>query len=105
MMLSDEQWKQVEGLFPTPKRRRDWGWLTVGVESPLSGKYSLGSACGCRNLPDEYPDASTCWRRLRMWEEQGIWLRAWQALLARMDERKRLQRVIAEKGYDSDRLR
>jgi len=23
-----------------------------------------------------------------MWEEQGVWLRAWQALLARMDERK-----------------
>ena len=27
---------------------------------------------------------------LRLWEEQGVWLRAWQALLARLDERKLL---------------
>src|ERR1035437_1931964 len=42
------------------------------------------------DLPSEYPNGSTCWRRLRRWEEQGVWLQAWQALLARLDERKLL---------------
>jgi transposase len=43
-----------------------------------------------RDLPEEYPDGSTCWRRLRMWEEQGVWLRPWRKLLGQMDERKLL---------------
>src|SRR5712664_103804 len=27
------------------------------------------------------PLASTCWRRLRDWEEQGVWLKIWRAFL------------------------
>jgi transposase len=37
-------------------------------------------------LPDEYPSPSTCWRRLKQWEEQGVWLRAWRTLLGALDE-------------------
>ena len=109
MMLSDEQWKQIEGLFPVLKRRRDgrgrpWASNRRCVEGIL---WILRVGARWRDLPDEYPDGSTCWRRLRMWEEQGVWLRAWQALLARIDERKLLDWeeafldatfVIAKKG-------
>jgi transposase len=92
MMLSDEQWKQIAGLFPVPKRRRDrrgrpWTSNRHCLEGIL---WILRTGARWRDLPGEYPNGSTCWRRLRMWEEQGIWLRAWQALLARMNERKLL---------------
>src|ERR1035438_7468828 len=44
----------------------------------------------CLKLRPAPVNGFTCWRRLRRWEEQGVWLRAWQALLARLDERKLL---------------
>jgi transposase len=41
-------------------------------------------------LPQQYPSGTTCWRRLRAWEEQGVWREAWQQLLADMDRRQLL---------------
>ena len=39
-----------------------------------------------RFLPGEFPSPSTCWRRLRQWEEEGVWLNAWRTLLGALDE-------------------
>src|SRR5664279_616474 len=90
MMLTDQQWKQIEDLFPAPPRRKDgrgrpWASNRSCFEGIL---WVLRVGARWRDLPSEYPNGSTCWRRLRRWEEQGVWLRAWQALLARLDERK-----------------
>jgi len=41
-------------------------------------------------MPPEYPSGSTCWRRLKFWEESGIWLKIWRAFLADLDERGRI---------------
>jgi len=92
MMLSDKQWKQISGLFPAPKTRRDrrgrpWACNRRCLEGIL---WVLRTGARWRDVPALYPNGSTCWRRLRMWEEKGVWLRAWQALLARMDERRLL---------------
>jgi transposase len=92
MMLTDQQWKQIEDLFPAPQRRKDgrgrpWASNRSCFEGIL---WVLRVGARWRDLPTEYPHGSTCWRRLRRWEEQGVWLRAWQALLARLDERKLL---------------
>jgi transposase len=91
-LLSEEQWAVLVPLFPEPKRRKDgrgrpWASNRACLQGIL---WVLRSGARWRDLPDEYPDGSTCWRRLRMWEEQGVWLRAWRKLLAQMDERKLL---------------
>jgi demethylmenaquinone methyltransferase/2-methoxy-6-polyprenyl-1,4-benzoquinol methylase len=41
-------------------------------------------------MPEPYPDGSTCWRRLQLWEEQDVWLDIWRAFLGTLDQRKRL---------------
>jgi hypothetical protein len=33
-------------------------------------------------LPEKFPHPSTCWRRLRDWDEQGVWLNIWRAFLS-----------------------
>ena len=38
---------------------------------------------GVAFLPDKFPSPSTCWRRLKQWEDEDLWLEAWRALLAR----------------------
>src|ERR1700692_1726686 len=91
-LLSEEQWAVLVPLFPEPKRRKDGrGRPCASNRACLQGiLWVLRTGARWRDLPDEYPDGSTCWRRLRMWEGQGVWLRAWRKLLAQMDERKLL---------------
>ena len=47
----------------------------------------MDSATGAawRFLPDEYPSPATCWRRLKQWQDEGVWLDAWRALLGALD--------------------
>ena len=44
-----------------------------------------------RDLPPSYPSASTCWRRLRLWEEEDVWLDIWRAFLRQLDAQGHLQ--------------
>jgi len=39
------------------------------------------------DLPQRCPSSSTCWRRLVIWEEKGIWLNVWQTFLGLLDEK------------------
>ncbi len=47
---------------------------------------------GVEVLPDNYPSTETCWRRLKQWEEQDVWLDAWRALLGALDGEGLLKR-------------
>ncbi len=51
----------------------------------------LRSGVCWQNLPDEFPHPSTCWRRLRDWEKQGVWLKVWGAFLSELNERQQLK--------------
>jgi transposase len=35
--------------------------------------WVLQTGAAWRSLPDQFPSPSTCWRRLRDWQEAGIW--------------------------------
>ena len=86
-LLSDEQWELIGPLFPEPRRRRDkrgrpWSSNRECFEGIL---WVLQTGAAWRFLPDEYPSPSTCWRRLRQWEERGVRLSAWRTLLGTLD--------------------
>jgi len=86
-LLSDEQWEIVGPLFPEPRRRRDnrgrpWASNRACLEGIL---WVLQTGAAWRFLPGEYPSPSTCWRRLKQWEEEGVWLSAWRTLLGALD--------------------
>jgi transposase len=88
-LLTDEQWELIEPLFPQPKRRKDnrgrpWASNRDCLEGIL---WILQTGAAWRFLPEEYPSPSTCWRRLKQWEEEGVWLRAWRTLLGPLDSR------------------
>jgi transposase len=52
--------------------------------------WVLRSGARWRDLPQDYPSASTCWRRLRNWEAQGVWLELWRTFIRRLDQRQKL---------------
>jgi transposase len=86
--LSDEQWTNLEPLLPKERSRgRPWANNRRVLEGLL---WLLKTGARWRDLPKEYPSASTCWRRLRRWEEQDIWLKIWRQFLSELDQKGRL---------------
>jgi transposase len=82
-LLTDEQWELVGAMLPPPRRRRDnrgrpWASNRACFEGIL---WILQTGAAWRFLPDEFPSPSTCWRRLKQWEEEGVWLDAWRTRL------------------------
>src|ERR1700674_1182407 len=87
-LLTDEQWVLVEPMLPPPRRRQDqrgrpWASNRACFEGIL---WILQTGAAWRFLPDEFPSPSTCWRRLKQWEDEGVWLNAWRRLLGALDE-------------------
>jgi transposase len=88
-LVTDAQWEVVAPLLPEPQcRRRDRrGRPWIANRACFEGiLWVLRTGAPWGLLPDCYPSPSTCWRRLQQWEEQGVWLDAWRALLRVLDE-------------------
>jgi len=91
-LLTDPQWEKIRPLLPKLPRRRQGGRPRAPDRKVLEGiLWILRSGARWQDLPDEFPHPSTCWRRLRDWEEQGIWLNIWRAFLSELNERQQLK--------------
>jgi transposase len=90
--LTHKQWQRIEPLLPklrkTKRGGRPWAENRAVLEGIL---WILRTGARWKDLPSEYPSPSTCWRRLKLWEEQDVWLDIWRAFLATLDERKQLK--------------
>ena len=52
--------------------------------------YVLKVGCAWADLPRKYGSPTTCWRRLKHWQELGIWDRIWRKCLQLLDEQNQL---------------
>ena len=85
--LTDEQWAHIAPLLPEPKASPKGGPKPIANRPVFEGiLWVLRSGARWQDLPERYPSPSTCWRRLRAWEIDGVWLKAWRALLGQLDE-------------------
>ena len=90
-LLSDLQWQEIEPLLPKLKRRRR-GRPPKDNRVVLEGiLWVLKTGARWRDVPiDIGVSGSVCWKRLRRWDQQGVWLRLWRAFLSELDRRGRL---------------
>ena len=91
--MSDELWETVEPLLPPdppkPKGRRP----RIDDRAALTGiVFVLKSGIPWEMLPKEMGcgSGSTCWRRLRDWQEAGVWEELHRVLLNRLGEADRI---------------
>ena len=91
-LLTEAQWKNIAPLLPKPPKHRKGGRPWIENRRVLEGiLWILRSGARWQDLPEKYPHPSTYWRRLRDWDEQGVWLRIWRAFLSELNERQQLK--------------
>ena len=91
-LLTDAQWAKIWPLLPKRPPRPKGGRPPADDRKVLEGiLWMLRSGARWQDLPEEFPSPSTCWRRLRDWEQQGVWLAIWRAFLGELNERQQLK--------------
>ena len=87
-IVSDELWQIVEPLIPEVKRRYRYpGRKRIPDRQVLCGiLFVLKTGIPWEDLPQEMGCGSgvTCWRRLHEWQQQGVWARLHEVLLAKL---------------------
>jgi transposase len=93
-IASDELWDRLEPLLPQRERRfRDPGRKALPDREVRCGiSYVLHTGIQWEYLPQElgFGSGMTCWRRLRDWNEAGVWQRLHEVLLAELNSASRL---------------
>ena len=87
-LVSDELWAIVEPLIPKVARRfKHPGRKRIPDRQVLTGiLFVLQTGIPWEYLPQEMGCGSgmTCWRRLREWQDAGVWQQLHEALLAEL---------------------
>jgi transposase len=92
-LVSDELWALVAPLLPPEPPKPKGGRPRVPDRAALTGIiFVLRTGIPWEMLPPEMGCGSgvTCWRRLRDWQDAGVWDRLHQTLLDRLGEADRI---------------
>lgn len=88
-LVSDELWEVIEPLLPLEPPKPKGGRPRRSDRAALAGIiFVLKTGIPWELLPQEMGCGSgvTCWRRLRDWQEVGVWDRLHRALLDRLGD-------------------
>ncbi|MFD2252699.1 transposase [Pseudochelatococcus lubricantis] len=87
-LLPDALWAETAPLFPSVAARPKGGRPWVEDRDALTGiLFVLYTAIAWERLPFEVARCSriTCWRRLRVWRDAGLWDRIHRQMLERLN--------------------
>ena len=106
-LVNDELWETIKPLIPKKKRRfHRPGRKPLENRKVLTGiLFVLKTGIPWEDLPQEMGCGSgmTCWRRLREWQEAGVWDKLQLLLLKRLREADQIDWSRA--AVDSSSLR
>jgi transposase len=103
--VPDGLWERIEPLLPKRERRfRYPGRKPFDDRLALQGiLFVLHTGVGWEHLPQElgFGCGMTCWRRLRAWQEAGVWQRLHELLLAELHAAGEIEwsRAIADSSH------
>ena len=92
-LVSDELWSIVEPLLPVTPAKPKGGRPRINDRAALAGiLFVLKTGIPWEMLPQEMGCGSgmTCWRRLREWQEAGVWAELHAVLLDKIAEADQL---------------
>ena len=98
-LLDDELWWLIEPLLPVRKRRfRYPGRKRLDDRRTFAGiLFVLRTGIAWQQLPQElgYGSGMTCWRRLKEWQQAGVFRALHERLLAQLRAAGRLDLTTA----------
>ena len=114
-LVTDELWEVIEPLLPEEPPKPKGGRPRIDDRAALTGIiFVLKSGIPWEMLPQEMGCGSgmSCWRRLKEWQEAGVWERLHQKLLDRLGEADQIEwerasldaASVAAPGGPKDRL-
>ena len=90
--VTEAQWDHVRRVLPPVKPSRKGGRPRADDRRCFEGiLWILWTGAPWSELPPRYGSATTCWRRLKQWEESGVLLALWRALLKTLNDRQKLR--------------
>jgi transposase len=104
-LVSDGLWERIEPLLPRIERRYRYpGRKRVPDRQALAGiLFVLKTGIPWEDLPQEMGCGSgmTCWRRLRDWNDAGVWERLHQVLLDELQDADQLDwsRAVVDSSH------
>ena len=105
-LLEDTLWTEIEPLLPPEPPKPKGGRPRVSDRAALTGiLFVLKSGLPWELLPQEMGCGSgmTCWRRLKTWQEAGVWEALHVRLLCKLHQAEQLDWSRAL--VDSSRVR
>ena len=103
--VSDLVWARIEPMLPEKTRRfRYPGRKPLDDRRVLQGiLFVLHTGIGWEHLPQElgFGCGMTAWRRLRAWQQAGVWERLHALLLAELHAAEQVEwsRAVADASY------
>jgi transposase len=97
-LVTDEMWDTIEPLLPPEPPKPQGGRPRIDDRAALTGiVFVLKSGIPWEMLPQEMGCGSgmTCWRRLKEWQEGGVWERLHRVLLDRLGEAEQIDWELA----------
>jgi transposase len=92
-LVTDELWDTIEALLPPEPPKPQGGRPRIDDRAALTGIiFVLKSGIPWEMLPKEMACGSgmTCWRRLKEWQEAGVWVELHRVLLDRLGEAEQI---------------
>jgi transposase len=93
-LVTDELWEVIDPLLPEEPPKPKGGRPRIDDRAALTGiLFVLKSGIPWEMLPQEMGCGSgmTCWRRLKEWNEAGVWERLHRRLLDRLGEADQIE--------------
>jgi transposase len=90
--LTKLQWAAIRVHLPQPKTASRGGRPRVPDRRCFEGiLWILWTGAPWSELPRRHGSSSTCWRRLKQWEETGVPLKLWRGFLAHLNDQEKIR--------------
>lgn len=84
--LTDKQWAVIKPHLPKQIFLKG-GRPRANDRKTINGiVWVLRTGSQWSEMPGKYGSYTTCWRRLKDWQDKGIWENIWQALLKELEK-------------------